>query len=29
LQQIGINKHTQLRAVTKGRHAVFGLGNLS
>jgi hypothetical protein len=25
LQQIGINKHTQLRAVTKGRHATVGL----
>ena len=27
LQQVGINKHTQLSAVTKGRHAVFGLDN--
>jgi hypothetical protein len=24
LQQIRINKHAQLRAVTKGRHATIG-----
>ena len=29
LQQIRINEHTQLCAVTKGRHATIGLGNLS
>jgi hypothetical protein len=29
LQQIRINKHAQLRAVTKGRHATIGLGNSS
>jgi hypothetical protein len=28
LQQVGINKHAQLCAVTKGRHATVGLGNL-
>ena len=28
LQQVGINEHTQLCAVTKGRHAAIGLGNL-
>ena len=28
LQQIRINEHTQLCAVTKGRHATVGLGNL-
>ena len=27
LQQIGINEHTQLCAVTKRRHAKFGLSN--
>ena len=27
LQQVRINKHTQLCAVTKGRHAAVGLGN--
>ena len=27
LQQVRINKHTQLSAVTKGRHATVGLGN--
>ena len=27
LQQVWINKHTQLCAVTKGRHAIIGLGN--
>ena len=29
LQQVRINKHTQLCAVTKGRHAAVGLGNPS
>jgi hypothetical protein len=29
LQQVRINEHTQLSAVTKRRHAVVGLGNLS
>ena len=28
LQQVRINEHTQLSAVTKGRHAAFGLVNL-
>ena len=28
LQQVGINEHAQLSAVTKGRHAAIGLGNL-
>jgi hypothetical protein len=28
LQQIRIDEHTQLSAVTKGRHATIGLGNL-
>ena len=28
LQQVGIHKHTQLCAVTKGRHATFVFGNL-
>ena len=27
LQQIRIHKHTQLSAVTKGRHATIGFGN--
>ena len=27
LQQVRVNKHTKLSAVTKGRHAKFGLGN--
>ena len=27
LQQVRINKHTQLCAVTKGRHAIIGLRN--
>ena len=27
LQQVGINEHTQLSAVTKGRHATVGLSN--
>ena len=27
LQQVRINEHTQLCAVTKGRHATVGLGN--
>ncbi|MDA0299343.1 MAG: hypothetical protein O3B40_02770, partial [Actinobacteria bacterium] len=27
LQQIGINEDAQLRAVTKRRYAIFGLGN--
>ena len=27
LQQVGINEHTQLSAVTKGRHATIGLSN--
>ncbi len=27
LQQVQINKHTQLCAVTKGRHAIVGLSN--
>ena len=27
LQQVRINEHTQLCDVTKGRHAIFGLGN--
>jgi hypothetical protein len=27
LQQIRINEHPQLSAVTKGRHATVGLGN--
>ena len=27
LQQVGINEHAQLCAVTKGRHAAIGLGN--
>ena len=27
LQQIRIDEHTQLSAVTKGRRAAFGLGN--
>ena len=27
LQQVWINEHTQLRAVTKGRHKVFVFGN--
>jgi hypothetical protein len=29
LQQVGINEHTQLGCVTKGRHAAIGLRNLS
>jgi len=29
LQQVRINEHTQLCAVTKGRHAAVGLGNPS
>ena len=29
LQQVRINKHAQLCAVTKGRHAAVGLGNPS
>ena len=29
LQQVRINEHAQLCAVTKGRHATFGLGNSS
>ena len=29
LQQVGINKHAQLSAVTKGRHATIGLSNPS
>ena len=28
LQQIRINEHAQLSAMTKGRHAAFGLSNL-
>ena len=28
LQQVGVDEHTQLSAVTKGGHAKFGLGNL-
>ena len=28
LQQVRINEHAQLSAVTKGRHAAIGLGNL-
>ena len=28
LQQVRVNEHTQLSAVTKGRHATVGLGNL-
>ncbi len=28
LQQVRINEHAQLCAVTKGRHATVGLGNL-
>ncbi len=27
LQQVRINEHTKLSAVTKGRHAILGLGN--
>jgi hypothetical protein len=27
LQQVRINEHAQLRAVTKGRHAIIGFGN--
>ncbi len=27
LQQVRINEHTQLSAVTKGRHATIGFGN--
>jgi hypothetical protein len=27
LQQVRINKHTKLSAVTKGRHAKFGFSN--
>jgi hypothetical protein len=27
LQQVGVDEHTQLCAVTKGRHAKFGLSN--
>jgi len=27
LQQVRINEHTQLCAVTKGRHAIIGFGN--
>jgi hypothetical protein len=27
LQQVRINKHAQLCAVTKGRHAKFGFSN--
>jgi hypothetical protein len=27
LQQVRIHEHTQLSAVTKGGHAVIGLGN--
>ena len=27
LQQVRINKHTRLSAVTKGRHAIIGLSN--
>jgi hypothetical protein len=27
LQQVRVHEHTQLSAVTKGRHAIFGLGN--
>jgi hypothetical protein len=27
LQQVGINEHSYLSAVTKGRHATIGLGN--
>ena len=29
LQQVRINKHTQLGDVTKRRHAIIGLGNPS
>jgi lipid-binding SYLF domain-containing protein len=29
LQQVRINEHTQLGAVTEGGNAVIGLGNLS
>ena len=28
LQQVRVNEHTQLSAVTKGRHATVGFGNL-
>ena len=28
LQQVGVYENTQLSAVTKGRHAAFGLVNL-
>ena len=28
LQQVGVDEHTQLCAVTKGGHAANGLGNL-
>jgi hypothetical protein len=27
LQQVRINKYSQLGCMTKGRHAAFGLGN--
>jgi hypothetical protein len=27
LQQVRVNEHAQLGAVTKGRHATIGLGN--
>jgi hypothetical protein len=27
LQQVGINEHSQLGLMTKGRHAKFGLSN--
>ena len=27
LQQVGVHENTQLSAVTKGRHAIIGLGN--
>ena len=29
LQQVRIDEHAQLCAVTEGRHATFGFGNLS